>query len=121
MDILQTIVDSIVKKVDAKKADDIRVFSVADTNWLTDYVIIIGASNKIHSKALVNELLSHLTSIVREHSRHFYDPMKISGSPESGWVILDINSIVIHCVDTEKREHYKLDEVFEKQGSIYHY
>ena len=35
-----------------------------------------------------------------------------SGKPESRWVILDFNDIIIHIMDQEIREQYDFDNLF---------
>ena len=55
------------------------------------------------------------------NSVDFHDEIKQSGSPESGWVILDLNSILIHCVTESARDFYKLDSIYEKYGVIHHH
>lgn len=121
MDIVKQIVDQVVEQADNIQAEQITVFHVSEQNWITDYVVILGVKTSIHAKAVEESLLKYLSKIVTEHSKEFYDPIRISGTPESGWTILDVNSIVIHCINEEKREFYDLDSIFEKQGPVFHY
>ncbi len=118
---LEKTLDEIVKFADDKQAEDIKVFHVAEKIWITDYIIILGVKNHIHSKSLITGIEKELKKMNLDRGLDFFTPIKVSGNSDSGWVILDINSIIIHCVDAETRLHYDIDALFEKQGDTYHY
>jgi ribosome-associated protein len=105
-----------------KKAIDIREYDVKDHTWLTDYVVVIGVSNIIHCKAVVTSLINTIKLIPEENLNEIeVNTVKQSGTEESGWVILDLGVMVIHCINNESRLFYKLDDLLEKQGTVYHY
>ena len=118
---IEDTVDELVKYADEKQAENIKVFHVSEKLWITDYIIIFGVKNTIHAKSLVTGLEKELKKLDLDKSEDYYSPVKISGNSESGWVILDVNSIIIHCVDETTRAHYEIDAIFEKQGDTYHY
>mgnify|MGYP001272487272 CR=1 FL=1 len=118
---IEDTVDELVKYADEKQAENIKVFHVSEKLWITDYIIIFGVKNTIHAKSLVTGLEKELKKLDLDKSEDYYSPVKISGNSESGWVILDVNSIIIHCVDEPTRAHYEIDAIFEKQGDTYHY
>lgn len=43
------------------------------------------------------------------------------GVAQSGWIILDLGSIVVHILGQEERDYYNLEELWEKDAIIYHY
>ena len=56
---------------------------------------------------------------------HLYWPqlerqVKISGNAESEWVIIDIDSVIVHVISSELRKHYRLDSLFERRSIVYH-
>ena len=118
---LKVILDELVTLVDDKKAEDISVFHVAEKNWTTEFVFVCSMKNAIHGKALVQDLMTYMGKICVDYPKDFYDPLRLSGSADSGWVIIDGNSIVIHCLDKQHREFYNIDTLFEKQGTVFHY
>ena len=103
---LEKVVDILVSSADSKKAEDIRVFHVAESTWIID-VMVVGVKNSIHAKAIIQELITTISGLMKEYSKDFYDPIKITGTEESGWVIIDINSIVIHCVVKDRENIMK--------------
>ena len=48
---LKKVIDSIIDIADAKKAEDLRAYFVAEKNWMTEFVVVIGVLNKIQSKS----------------------------------------------------------------------
>ncbi len=112
----------IIACVSEKKAIDIREYDVQKHTWLTDYVMVIGVSNVIHCKAMVTALID-IFGLLSETERDQLEINHInqSGTTDSGWVILDLGPLVIHCIDSQSRTFYKLDDLLEKQGTVYHY
>lgn len=43
------------------------------------------------------------------------------GVVASGWILLDLGSIVVHILQTAEREYYNLEELWEKDAIVYHY
>ena len=44
--------------------------------------------------------------------------MSVEGVPESGWIIMDYNAVLIHVFQREVRNYYNLEELLENQGSM---
>ena len=39
-------------------------------------------------------------------------PYSIEGKPDSGWVLIDLGTVIVHVFSPEEREYYKLDELW---------
>jgi len=115
------VLDRFIKRLDAKKATNIRTFHMKDPT-LTDYILVVSVSNPIHGRAVLNEV-SELIKDVRneDESSDILDHPKVSGTVGSGWIVVDLNSIVIHIIDEELRDYYRLDDLFETHATVYHY
>lgn len=118
---LETILETLVHFFDEKQAENIKAFHVSEKLWITDYIMVVTVKNSIHSKSIVTEIVKKFKTVDIGSSDEFYPDIKLSGNSDSGWVILDMNSIIVHCVSAETRAKYQIDELFEKQGIIYHY
>ena len=116
---LNDIIKDIVKLADDKKAEQISVFNVAEQHWLTEFIVVVGVNNSVHSRA-VSEELKHYFSQLGDHKDLYPTPHSI-GDSESGWVIIDANSIIVHCVNESTRQFYDIDKLFAAQGEIYYY
>ena len=86
---------------------------------MRDYILGIGVFNKIQAKAILTDIEKYILEL--DNSDDLFNVPRVSGTAESGWLILDLNSIVIHFVDQENRDFYNLDSLFELQGEVYHY
>ena len=118
---LEIILETLVHFFDEKQTEDIKAFHVSEKLWITDYIVVVTVKNSIHSKSIVTEVVKKFKTFDIGSSNDFYPEIKLSGNSDSGWVILDMNSIIVHCVNAETRATYQIDELFEKQGIIYHY
>ncbi len=118
--LLQDLITRIAKVAEDKKATDIRVYQPRDTS-VTDFIVIISIQNPIHGKSLLRDIDGCVDDFVKEFEPpQFYDHARTSGNPESGWIILDINAIIVHIISTPVREAYQLDAHLESNSIIYH-
>jgi ribosomal silencing factor RsfS len=81
---------------------------------LVDDVILATAQNSVHLNAVVQaaqKVLGKSDSGTR-----------LSGKPESGWMIFDGGSFVLHVLIADVRELYDLDHLFMHRGGVaYHH
>ncbi len=105
-------IDLIIHEVNEKKGVDILFVDIEeDQHPIADNIIVVSAMNDIHLKALVDAL-------VRFYKDHKKDKLKeldyfgVSGKPESKWVILDFNNLLVHIMDKEIRNMYDFDNLF---------
>ena len=89
--------------IDEKQGTDIAILDVSKPLAIVDFFVITTARNNRHANALARAL--GLT-------------MKQQGVPrrnlaglesESGWVLLDFNTVVVHVFSPEAREFYSLE------------
>lgn len=90
-----------------KKADDVRIFDMRGRSDVTDYVLIATGAAAPHLKALLVDLQTRLKQAgVRT--------VRLSGEPDSGWVILDCLDVVIHVLDPQTRAYYALESLWRE-------
>lgn len=41
-------------------------------------------------------------------------PHHSEGTPDSGWMLADFGSIIVHVFSTVKRDYYQLDKLWDK-------
>ncbi|MFC1770438.1 RsfS/YbeB/iojap family protein [Candidatus Margulisiibacteriota bacterium] len=121
MSSIEKILEKVVSESDSNKAFNIRAYLAKDKS-LTDYYVLMSVNNYIHSKTILKELSKLIKKFIAdEESMDFYQALRVSGSPGSGWVVIDLNSIIVHILDSQVREFYELDSLFEQKGIVYHY
>jgi ribosomal silencing factor RsfS len=81
---------------------------------LVDDVIVATAQNSVHLRAVV-ETTHKVVGKTEGTSR-------LSGRPESGWLIFDGGSFILHVLTSDIRELYDLDHLFMHRGGVaYHH
>jgi len=88
-----------------KQAENISLVDVSEISDLTDFMVIMSASNRRSLNTLTRELESGLAKVGGQ-MRHR------EGGAESGWVVLDFGDLVVHLFSQEQRTLYNLDGVW---------
>ena len=102
-------VDTIVDLLDAKKATDIEVFDLADTDYIAKVVILANSLGGKHTAALLNHLKTDLKSLNETFLR----------TDESNeWIVADLGDILIHIMTPEYRQRYSLETFLEEIKGI---
>ena len=94
-----------------KLASDIELLEVKKHSSYTDFLLIMSGKNRLHLDALHDTLKELLQD--REVSI-----FGIEGNAGSGWIIMDVGSIVIHIFDPEKRSYYNLYSLWGDAPSV---
>jgi ribosome-associated protein len=121
MEKVKKLLDKIIQASNDKKATNIVAFNVSEKSDVTDFIVVLGATNKIHCKAIFETAEKEIEDFLKvQDSDDLYLP-KISGRPDSGWVVLDVNSIIVHVICEEIRDFYALENIYSKTSVIYHH
>jgi ribosome-associated protein len=72
-----------------------------------DYFVICSAESTRQVKAIAD-------SVVETLKKDGLLPLHEEGTPESGWILLDYNDVIIHVFSLAEREYYQLDQLWEK-------
>lgn len=104
-------VEKVVNFLDEKKATDVAVMDLREVSDSIDYFVIATGTGAPHLKALQNGL-------EREFKKAGYRPFRKAGEPDSGWVVLDYNNMMVHIFTAETREHYDLESLWKDAASI---
>lgn len=108
---LETKLELIVKALDSKKAEDIKVLKVGDITILADYFVIADGTSNTQTKALAEEAEYRM-------SMAGVEPVRIQGAGGTGWVILDYSDIVVHVFTKEQRDFYNLERLWRDGEEI---
>ena len=101
----------IVRILDNKKADDIRVIKIKDVSIIADYFIIAGGKSLVQVKSLVDEIELKTEQIG-------CSPERKEGYSNANWIILDYLDVVVHVFYGETREYYKLERLWADGENI---
>lgn len=88
------------------KALDITVLDVVGLTSVTDYMIVATGSSNRHVKAISN-------AVIMSSKEAGMQPLGVEGDTVGEWVLVDLGDVVCHIMQTEIREHYQLEKLWE--------
>jgi ribosome-associated protein len=91
---------------DALKASDIVVLQVGDVLALTEYFVVMSASNK----RLVDALVDEIEARVRDATGR--SPVRVEGARENQWVLIDFGDVIVHVFLSEIRDFYEIERLY---------
>ena len=96
-----------VTELEDLKAQSIYQINVQDLTPLADTMVICTARSPQHLKSLSERV----TQKIKQHN---YSVYAVNGNPDSGWLIVDLNGIVVHIMLAETREFYALEKLWDQ-------
>lgn len=88
------------------KGKDIVTMDVQDHCDFTDIMIFCTGSSNRHVKSLAS-------NVVDEAKKNGQRPLGIEGEDEGDWVLVDLGDVVVHVMQAEVRDFYKVEELWE--------
>ena len=95
----------VVKALDSKRAEKIRVLKVTDLTILGDYFIIANGTSNTHTRTLADEVEFQL-------SQNGIEPHHREGANGADWYILDYLDVIVHVFYQETRDFYRLEQLW---------
>ena len=103
---INTLKDTCLKVLDDQKAEDINIIDLSNKNSIADYVLIASGTSSRHVLTLKDK-------IVQEVKKNNLRPSLVEGEDTANWIIVDLNSIIIHLFRKEVREYYEFDDIWK--------
>lgn len=96
----------LVKALDSKKAEDIRVIKIRDLSILADYFVIADGTSSVQTRSLADEAEFQLKE------QEGISPLRVQGNNGSDWIVIDYGDVVVHVFSKEQREFYSLERLW---------
>lgn len=93
------------KALQSKKGENMVVLDVRGRSSVTDFHLLATGRNTAQLKAMANETARAIKTARRAAPR-------ASGTPDSGWEIIDAGELIVHIFDREHRDYYRLEELW---------
>ena len=103
--------ETIVKALDSKRAEDIQAIKIGDLTIIADYFVIADGTSNIHTKALAEEVEFKMTQLGIE-------PSRTEGYQGQNWIVLDYGDVVVHVFYKETRDQYNLERLWSDGTQI---
>ena len=101
----------IIRTLDDKKAEDVRVLDVRTQSSITDYLVLATGTSEPHLRALRVELEKTLD----EAEAAIVGIESVQGS---GWTVFDAFEIMVHVFTAENRAKYRLELLWKDAADI---
>lgn len=88
---------------EAKKANSIVVLDVKQVTLLADYFVFTGGESKAQVKAIAESVRETL-------GKHGEKTKSLEGMSEARWVLLDYADVIVHVLQSQEREYYRLEQ-----------
>ena len=88
--------------------ENVVVLDLTEVTTFTDYFIIASASS--------HRQLDAMQSRIREEMKKLDIPLfakNVEGVSDTGWILIDFNSVIVHLFDHETRDYYQLEELWK--------
>ena len=98
---------AVVDVIAGKKGSNVVMLDMRNVTLLADYYVLCDGSSKRQIDAISDELLESLRKDGPQRA-------VIEGTAESGWVLIDFGSVIVHIFSPEKRAYYQLEELWKE-------
>jgi len=96
-----------VNFLEEKKAEKILLLDIHELTTFTDYFILCNGTS--------DRMLQALSNSLREFVKQEYEfNVHLEGESRDGWIVADLEDIVIHFFSPELRNYYKLEQLWSK-------
>jgi ribosome silencing factor RsfS/YbeB/iojap len=101
--------DAVVARLDAMKANDLKVIDVRGKTSITDFLVIVSGTSTRHVKSMGDE-------VVVTAKKFGMPPMGIEGEKDAEWMLVDLGDTVVHLMLPRIREFYGLERLWTLAG-----
>ena len=107
----KALAEKVVTILDMKKAGGIKLLHVADKTVLADYFVICTGNSNTQTRALGDEVEYKL-------GLEGITPARVEGRESALWVLLDYSSVLVHVFNTEARQYYNLEKLWNEAEEV---
>jgi ribosome-associated protein len=98
-------VQRVVTIAEDKQAGDILLLDTREKCGFADFFVILSGDNERQVNAIYEEI-SHQLKKEGVYAHH------VEGTPDSGWLLLDYNDVIVHIFSPAERGNYRLEELW---------
>ncbi|MDN6626190.1 MAG: ribosome silencing factor [Pisciglobus halotolerans] len=101
----QTLLETVVKAGDDKRAEDIMALDVQEISLLADYFVIMHGNNDRQVEAIAE-------SVIDAAEKTGYTVKNVEGKNSAKWVLVDLGDIIVHVFNHSERSFYNLEKLW---------
>lgn len=107
----ETLAQRAVDILSDRQALDIALLDISRTATFTDYFVIATAQSPLQFNALQD-------SLEKQFKPEGIELRHREGSADNGWMLLDFGDVIVHIFSPEKREYYRLEELWGRTSPV---
>ncbi|MFV0307368.1 MAG: ribosome silencing factor [Desertimonas sp.] len=108
----RTVALTAARAADDKQGRDILVLDVGDVLGIVAYFVVVEAPNR----RLVATLVEEIERAVRDATGE--SPVRVEGSREQQWVLLDYGDVAVHVFLEEIRRFYEIERLYRDAPQV---
>jgi ribosome-associated protein len=89
----------------------VTLLDLRGVSIIADYFLICGGESDRQLKAIADHVQETL------HAQAVA-PRRVEGTPDSGWILMDFGSVILHIFDQSQRDYYQLEEVWKHARTL---
>ncbi len=100
-----------VRVLDAKRGRDLNLLHVENRTIIADYFVLCTGSSTTQVSSLSDEVEYRL-------SQYGIRPLHTEGKRGDTWILTDYGSVILHVFNTEQRDFYKLEKLYDEGSAV---
>ena len=96
--------------LDDMKAVDIVALNVDGITSITDYMIIASGTSDRHVQSIADNVIEKTKAVGRS-------VLGVEGHEHGEWVLVDLDDVVVHVMQPQMRDFYKLENLWSMDKS----
>jgi ribosome-associated protein len=101
----------VVEAARSKKAGRIRLLDVSGVASFADTFAFMSGSSDRQNRAIAEAIFDAF----KEHGER---PISQEGDRAGAWILMDFGDLIIHIMDENTRQHYRLEELWKEGRAI---
>jgi ribosome-associated protein len=91
------------------KAREIRVLDVRSLTSITDFMVVASGTSDRHVRSIADRVIEKAREVGCR-------PLGLEGHEHGEWVLVDLDDVVIHIMQPQVRDFYKLENLWDMTG-----
>jgi len=104
-------VNTVIKALEDKKAEDVTVIDIHEISVLADYFIIANGTN-------INQVQALADNVSQELAKNGCQTKQTEGYQNANWILMDYHDFIVHIFDRESRSFYDLERIWADGKTI---
>lgn len=89
-----------------KKAHHPMILDLREVGGPADFFLVVSGDSEPHLKAIAGEIEKGVKEDLQRR------PFRVSGNSASQWVILDYGDVLVHVMNSGRRDFYRLEDLW---------